>query len=45
MSIDATAKEKGYSFVVPSNVLLYADPAHDLTNMVIKKLGGTVKEN
>lgn len=44
ISIDETAKEKGYSFVVPANVLLYADPAHDLTNMVIKKLGGKVSE-
>jgi len=36
--IDAVSKEMGYSFVVPSESLLYADPANDLTNAVIKKL-------
>lgn len=41
--IDKIAKEKGYSYVLPSNLLLYADEKHDITNAVITSLGGTVK--
>jgi outer membrane protein len=40
--IEALAKEKGYKFVFPSNVALYAVTGHDITNDVIIKLGGKV---
>ena len=36
--IDETAKELGYAYVVPKSILLYSDPAHDLTQKVIEKL-------
>jgi outer membrane protein len=36
--INEVAKELGYAFVLPENVLLYADPANDITQLVIKKL-------
>ena len=42
--IDKVAKDNGYSFVLPANVLLYADEQHDITNKVIVALGGTVKQ-
>lgn len=42
--IDKVAKENGYSFVLPANVLLYADEQHDITNRVITHLGGTIKQ-
>ncbi|MGB0523222.1 MAG: OmpH family outer membrane protein [Flammeovirgaceae bacterium] len=41
--IDKTAKDNGYSFVLPANVLLYADKQHDITNKVILALGGKVE--
>ena len=36
--IDEVAKENGYGLVLPGNSLLYADEAHDITELVIKKL-------
>ena len=42
--IDKIAKENGYAYVLPANILLYADEEHDLTNRVIISLGGTVKQ-
>lgn len=42
--IDKIAKDNGYSFVLPNNILLYADEQHDITNKVITHLGGTVKQ-
>jgi outer membrane protein len=39
--IEAVAKEKGYTYVVPSQVFLYAEPTADITSLVIKYLGGT----
>lgn len=40
-AIDTVAKEKGYSYVVDggTGVLLYADPAHDITKEVKARLG------
>jgi len=42
--INKIAKENGYAYVLPSNILLYADDTHDITNKVIKSLGGTIKQ-
>lgn len=36
--INEVAKEKGYGMVLPANALLYADEAHDITELVIAKL-------
>lgn len=36
--IDAVAKANGYAFVLPENMLLYADPQHDITQKVIAHL-------
>ncbi len=38
--IDNVAKENGYTYIVPKNVLLYGEEKYDMTTLVIKKLGG-----
>lgn len=40
--IQMVAKEKGYKFVFPTNVVLYSIDGVDITNDVIIKLGGKV---
>ena len=40
-AIREVAAEAGYDYVTPSQVYLYANPEHDLTDKVISKLGGT----
>jgi outer membrane protein len=37
-AIQEVAKAKGYSYVAPSENFLYADPIHDITLEVIKKV-------
>ncbi len=39
--IKDVAKEKGYKYVIPVNVVLFAAEGNDITNAVIKKLGGS----
>jgi len=39
--IGEVAKEKGYTFIVPDQVFLYAEKEYDLTDAVIKHLGGS----
>lgn len=39
--IETVAKEKGYKFVLPINVIIYAVEGNDITQDVIKKLGGS----
>ncbi len=46
--VDAFAQEEGYSLIVRSEVVLYADKGMDLTDILIKKFNeskGTSKEN
>ncbi|MEH0154827.1 OmpH family outer membrane protein [Limibacter armeniacum] len=38
--IEDVAKEMGYQYVIPSQMLLYSDGADDITGKVIQKLGG-----
>ena len=40
-AIDAIATEKGYDYVVRAEALLFAKPAFDISDLVIKKLGVT----
>jgi len=40
--IEDVAKENGYTYVLPTAVFLFAAESDDITNLVIKKLGGTV---
>jgi len=40
--IDDIAKEKGFTFIMNEQIFLYADSTYDITNDVIKKLGGEV---
>ncbi|MCS7004512.1 MAG: OmpH family outer membrane protein [Cytophagales bacterium] len=40
--ISEVAKERGYTYVLPDHIFLYADKEHDLTEIVIKHLGGTL---
>lgn len=39
------AKSEGYDYVSPGQVYLYANPAHNLTDKLIAKLGGTKPSN
>ena len=41
--INKVSKEKGYNFVYPLESFLYVSKEHDLTGIIIKNLGGTVK--
>ena len=40
-AIKSVATENGYDYVVPSQVFLYSNPADNLTDKVVAKLGGT----
>ncbi|MEM1137190.1 MAG: OmpH family outer membrane protein [Bacteroidota bacterium] len=40
--IDDVAKENAYTFIVQQQVFLYSDNSFDITDLVIKKLGGDV---
>ena len=47
-AIEAVAKEQGYSFILSStisgqDVVMYADPAYDISDLVLKKLGAVPK--
>jgi len=39
--IEAIAKEKGYKYVLPMNAVVFAADGNDITDAVIKKLGGS----
>jgi outer membrane protein len=40
-AIRSIAAEEGYDFITPSQVFLYANPDHNITDQIIAKLGGT----
>jgi len=44
-AIKEVATEEGYDYVTPSQMYLYANNQHDLTDKVIAKLGGTKPGN
>ncbi len=37
-AIQEVAKQKGYTYVAPAETFLYADPVHDITEEVIKRV-------
>ena len=39
--IRSLAAEEGYDYITPSQVFLYANPDHNLTDKAVAKLGGT----
>jgi len=40
--INDVAAEQGYTFIMNEQIFLYADNTYDITNAVIKKLGGEI---
>lgn len=48
-AIEAVAKDEGYTFILNGHVsgqdvVMYADPAFDVSDLILKKLGATPKE-